>query len=199
MGRFTDWLLRQQPVSGRMINEDGGIINEADLNELRALTDPLLATFRGQAYFYQHRFDLAAQPGSYSIAFTTSPTKHTAVYSRQLTSGQGPVELVNIIGATFTDGAAGSPVNLFAGKPAAQTAVSNGVTGITGGVTIPNDYAYSTGNNTAVGTAGPAGLPTILPPSTTIILQVINRHNGTNSARLAIAFAELVIPPRFLV
>lgn len=199
MGRFSDWLLRQQPTSGRMINEDGGIINEADLNELRALTDPLLATFRGQAYFYQHRFDLAADPGSYSIAFTTSATKHTAVYSGRLTSGQGPIELVNIIGATFTAGSPGNSTNLFAGKAAAQMAVSNGVTGITGGEVVPNDYEYSTGNNTAVGTAGPAGLPTILPPSTSIILQVINRHNGANNARLAIAFAELIIPARFLV
>lgn len=198
MGRFTDWLLQQQPRSGRAVNEDGEFINEADLSEFGALTDPLLATFRGQGYFYQHRFDLATQPGGYSIAFTTSPTKHTVVYSRLLTSGQGPVELVNIIGATFTDGTAGTPVNLFAGKPAAQIVVSNGVTNIAGGTVIPNDYAYSTGNNTAVGTAGPAGLPTILPPSTNIILQVINRHNGTNNARLAIAFAELAIPARFL-
>lgn len=198
MGRFTDWLFSQHPRTGRIVNEDGEFINEADLNELRALTDPLLAAFRGQAYFYQHRFDLSAAPASYSIAFTTSATKHTAVYSRLLTSGQGPVELVNIIGAAFTAGAAGSAVNLFAGKPAAQIAISNGVAGITGGVTIPNDYAYSTGNNTAAGTAGPAGLPTILPPSTNIILQVINRHNNTNNARLAIAFAELTIPSRFL-
>lgn len=198
MGRFTDWLLQQQPRSGRAVNEDGEFINEADLNELGALTDPLLATFRGQGYFYQHRFDLATQPGSYSIAFTTSPTKHTVVYSRLLTSGQGPVELVNIIGATFTAGTAGSPVNLFAGKPAAQIAISNGVSGITGGVTVLNDYAYSTGNNAAAGAAAMAGLPTILPPSTTIILQIINRHNGTNNARIAIAFAELTIPARFL-
>ena len=181
-----------------MINEDGGIINEADIAELRALVDPILATVRGQTFFYQHRFALSASPGSYSIAFTTSETKHTVVYSRNLTSEQGPIELVNIVGATFTAGTPGVPVNLFAGKTAPQIAVSNGVTGITGGVTIPNDYAYSTGNNSEAGTAAPAGLPTILPPSTTIILQIDNRVNQANNARLAIAFAELVIPDRFL-
>lgn len=197
-GRFTNYLQWLLPTTGRKITEDGGVINEADLDELRALTDPLLATFRGQAHFYQHRFDLPVAPGSYSIAFTTSATKHTVVYSRLLSSAQGPIELVNIVGATFTPGTPGTSTNLFAGKPAADIAISNGVTGITGGVTIPNDYAYSLGNNTAVGTAGPAGLPTILPPSTTIILQTINRSNQVGNARLAIAFAEFTIPARFL-
>lgn len=85
-GRFTNYLQWLLPTTGRKITEDGGVINEADLDELRALTDPLLATFRGQAHFYQHRFDLPVAPGSYSIAFTTSATKHTVVYSRLLSS-----------------------------------------------------------------------------------------------------------------
>lgn len=186
------------PVSGREITEDGGYISSADLKELSAIFDPILSVVRGQAYFYQSRFSLDAAPASHSIAFLTSATKHTAIYSRVLTSEQGPIELVNIIGATFTPGLAGIPVNLFAGKPAAAISASNGVTAISGGIVIPNDYAYSEGNNTAAGTAAPAGLPTILPPSTSIILQVINRANQANNARIALAFSEIDIPERFL-
>lgn len=196
MGRFSDWLLSQQPISGRIVNEDGGIINEADLMELRALIDPAVAALQGRAFIVQTRFDVAAG-ASYDVSFKSSLTKHTAVIARTLTGAQGPIQLDNVIGGTVSGGTTLTAANLFTLKPTSDLVAKTGVT-ITGGVVVPNDYEYSTGVNRATGTASPAGAYTILPPALDIALRITNDSAQSVNSRLAIVFIEFILPARFL-
>lgn len=188
-----DYLKFQDPKSGRRVRENAELWNEADWGFLSDLNDPRGHVFRKRGFFWSHLREAIASADEYYYSFVMSATKHTAVYIRDLSAGQGPVRLENIAGATYTPGTPVSPFNLFTGGPAPDMVVTAGATGVSGGTAIPVDFLFGSGNKTAV--AGGAGLPTLFPPGTSLLLKLTNEAAGTNPGiRLALAFAEVVIP-----
>ncbi|MBN46220.1 MAG: hypothetical protein CMH23_07075 [Methylophaga sp.] len=186
-------LKHQIPKVGRRIRENAQLWNEADWGFLQDLNDPRGHVFRKRGFFWSHLRENVANGDVYYYSVVTSSTKHTIIYTRDLSAGEGPVKLENIIGATYTPGTAIAPINLFAGGPSCDLAITAGATGVSGGVTVPVDFLFGAGNKAAV--AGSAGLPTIFPPNTTLVLKLTNEAVGTNPGiKLALAFAEIVIP-----
>lgn len=178
---------------GRRVRENLESWNRADWGFPQGLMDPSGHVFRGRGFFWSNLRTAVPAGDEYYYSLTFSATKHTIIYIRDMSAGEGPVRLESIIGPTFTPGGVANPINLFAGRAAPDMAVTAGATGVSGGTTIPVDYLFSAGNQTAV--AGSAGLPTIFPPHTELLLKVTNESAGVNPGiRLALGFAEGVIP-----
>lgn len=160
---------------------------------LLGITDPANLVYRGRAFTWSDLRLLVPQNDVYYYSFTTSATKHTAVYNRVFDAGEGPIRLDIVFGATFTLGASSSAINLIAGEPGPDIAITKGVTSVVGGATSLVGYDFASGNKSAV--AAPAGLPTIFKPNTTFLAKVTNLSSGTNPGILfSLAFAELLIP-----
>ena len=188
-----DYLKFQDPKSGRRVRENAELWNEPDWGFLNDLADPRGHVFRKRGFFWSHLRESVASSDEFYYSFVMSSTKHTVIYIRDLSAGEGPVRLENMVGASYTPGTSAPPFNLFAGGPAPELAITAGATGVSGGTVIPVDFLFSVGNKAAV--AGSAGLPTIFPPSTELVLKVTNESVGVNPGiRLALAFAEVVIP-----
>lgn len=193
MGLFTKWL--GSPLTGRWIKENGESFNLADSAYLTDLSEPTEAAFRKRSYFVAHMRESVSNGDVYYYSFTAPSDKHIVVYTRTFRAGDGPVQLDVVAGATYTPGTPLIPTNLYTGGPASGLVATAGATDVTGGITIPNDYLFGAGNNTAVGSAGEAGLPTILPPDIDLLLKVTNLASGTNPGiRIALAYTEVVIP-----
>jgi len=188
-----EYLKFQHPKTGRRLRENSEVWNESEWGFLSDLSDPRGHVFRQRGFFWSHLRESVASANEYYYSFVMSATKHTIIYIRDLSAGEGPVRLENIGGATYTPGTPSNPINLFAGGASPDLAITAGATGVTGGVAIPVDFLFSTGNKAAV--AGGAGLPTIFPPNTELLLKVTNESVGANPGiKLALAFAEVAIP-----
>jgi hypothetical protein len=194
VGRFSEQLEDLLPVTGRKIKENGDMLAAADAEFLADLIDPTASVFRKRGFFWSDLRTSVAAGNVFYYAFTLSQTLHTVVYVRELSAGQGPVQLDNIVGGTWSGGTVDNqPINLFAGNPGSDMVITEGVTYDGGGVTIPIDYIFSAGNKSAV--AGTAGLPTIFPPGVELLLKLTNIGLGTNPGiKLSLAFTELEIP-----
>ncbi len=178
---------------GRRIRENAELWNEADWGFLQDLSSPAGHVFRKRGFFWSHLRESVSSANEYYYSFVMSATKHTVIYIRDLSAGEGPVRLENMIGASYTPGTPAPAINLFAGGPSPEIVITAGATAVSGGTTIPVDFLFGVGNKSAV--AGGAGLPTIFPPGTELVLKVTNESGGVNPGiRLALAFAEVAIP-----
>lgn len=187
--QFTH-LLRKDPRNGRMIKENGNYFNEANYLSALGLENPSLNVLKQRTFFWQHLREEIPSANEHYYAFVMPADKYVLVYTRLLESGQGPVRLESVVGATFDNGTPISPVNLFTGGPAAETTMDSGVINVVGGTVIPNDFLFGAGNK--VGVAGGSLAPTIVPPGVTFLLKVTNEATGTNPGiRLALVFAEI--------
>lgn len=185
-----NWVKDRVPRQGKMIRNNGEIVNQADAIYLESLGDATSNVFRGRGFFWQHTRENLVQNDEYYYSFSIPAGVYAVVYSRTLEAGQGPVRLESVVGASFTGGTAVSAVNLLTGGAAAQVTALAGVTGVTGGVTIPNDFLFGGGNK--VGVAGATKFPTIVPPNVDFLLKVTNEATGTNpGVRVALVFVEI--------
>lgn len=194
MGRFDQQLIDLLPTTGRKIRENGESFNVADAEFLVDLDNPTGEVFRKRGFFWSDLRLSVASGNVFYYAFTLSTTLHTIIYVRELSAGEGPVQLENIIGGSYTAGTVlPNPINLFAGSPSADMQIVKGVTFGGGGTVIPVDYLFGVGNKGAV--AGSAGLPTIFPPGTELLLRITNSSAGVNPGiKLSLAFVEVEIP-----
>lgn len=189
-----DLLRLQTPETGRKYKEDATVVNVADTEFARSLLEPSTIALRKQGFFFQHLREGIPNNDEYYYRLKAPATKHAVIYTRELAAGEGPVRFETVINpSSYSAGTIVPSVNLYTGGPSAETVVEAGVVPV-GGITIPADYLFGTGNKQ--GTAGSgAGIPTIIPPNVEIFAKFTNEATGTNPAiRFALAFAEIEIP-----
>jgi len=96
-------------------------------------------------------------------------------------------------GATYTPGTPATAANLITGEANAELQITEGATGVSGGVVNPLAHLFGSGNNSPV--AATAGLPTIIKPNSEIVARITNSSSGVNPGiTFALAFAEIKIP-----
>lgn len=164
-----------------------------DIDFLENLSNPVYASYRKRGFFWSDLRTSVVAADEYYYSFVFSSQHHTVIYGRNLSAGEGPVEMNLIVGATYTPGTLKPAFNLYLGAPAPDLVVTRGVTGVAGGASSLVEYAFGAGNNSAV--AGSGGQPTIFPPGAAALVKLTNHALGTNPGiLLQLAFVETEIP-----
>jgi len=167
----------------------------SDSEFLANLSNPVYASYRGRGFFWSDIRLAVPSDDVYYYLFRFPALLHTVIYGRNLSAGEGPVAMDLLFGATYDDpsGTLDPPINLFLGKPASQTVVYNGITGVSGGIESKVDHLFSAGNNSAV--AGSGGQPTIFPPGVELLVRITNNSLSANPGiQLQLAWVEQTIP-----
>lgn len=195
-----EYLGLAHPQTGRRYKDSpaGDVVNVADTEYIRSLLDASSVAARKQGFFMQDLRESVSNNDVYYYRLKAPADKHLVVFSREVTSGEGPVRFETVVApSSFTSGTMIIPTNLFTGGAASTAEFEKGVVP-TGGVTIPADFLFEAGNKK--GTAATSNLPTILPPSTEIFAKITNESSGTNPGiRFALAYAELLIPDTLVI
>lgn len=197
-GRFLEWLTGYNPKQGRLITEDGGWINQADILEIQSVFNIDSEVLKGECYRLQDVRLSVPNGNEFYYSITTSETRHTIIYSFDISVTEGPLSFDTIVGATYTPGSPVQSSNLFLGKGPGEFSATKGATNVSGGTVISNTYILQGPNNSVQSDASRIGAFTVYPPMSDALLKVTVEASPNCDIRLALIIAEVDIPESIL-
>lgn len=159
MGRFTDWLLRKQPRTGRMVTEDGEFWNHADRLRFLERYDITYQTVENGAV-RMSTVQRGLQQGMYYFGLRVPAGRRLVVYYRALVLTEGVFEIDIISPADgFTGGTIATKSRLNPdSSPTVQSDLYYNVTPA-GAITVIDEDFVDTG--VGVGSSRIGGVPAV--------------------------------------
>lgn len=190
---MTTILQNDPPRTGRVVGEDGTVVNMADVGAATSLLDPTALALRGQSYFFNNIRRNVPSADEFYYYIRAPADKSVAITFREIKAAEGEVVLDTILAPTsVTGGASYQAPNFYVGGPPHESEILINPS-VTGGITVPADIVFREGNRAVAG-AEVHG-PTIIPPGFEFVARILNESTGSNSGiSFTIIFAELEIP-----
>ena len=199
MGRFTKYLLNLAPRTGRIIVEDGGFINEADLMALKAIEEVSTQSLLGNAYAASWKGDIS-QGGSVDLVLEIPAGINLYLHARQQTIIGSQVIIAlrmnPTTGYTVAETFKGFNLDETLGGIQSQASIIRTGAPTSGSVFRREDIlvAPGSGNNKTTATTSSADAVPKYNQGNRPLLRIQNTGNATSTVIVSLIWAEITIP-----
>ena len=199
MGRFTKYLLNLVPRTGRMVSENGGFINEADLMALKAIEEVSTQSLLGNAYAASWKGDIS-QGGSVDLVLEIPSGINVYFHLRQQTVFGSQVIIAlrmnPTTGYTAEETVKGFNLDETLGGIESQASIIRTAAPTTGSAFRREDLivAPGSGNNRTASSATSADAVPKYNQGNRPLLRIQNTGNATSTVIVSLIWAEIDTP-----